>query len=97
MRTVPLLNGETATGFQRICPLADCGNAFGRNAEPWEFSFVNADLTIALHRDPEGEWLGSKSVGHWETNSIGLADAILFDQHGAVGHALQTLVLRKRE
>ena len=33
MRTVPLLGDENPSPFQRICPLADCGNAFSRNGE----------------------------------------------------------------
>ena len=94
MRTSPLLPGEAPSPFQRICPLADCGNAFGRHRDPSEMSFVNADLTVALHRDPVGEWLGSQAVGYWEPDGIGLADALLFDDRGPVGRALQTLVLR---
>lgn len=96
MKTVPLLPDEIASPFQRMCPLADCGNAFARNAEPQEVTFMNADLTLVLHRDPVGEWLGTDSVSYWESNGIGLADALLFDARGVVGRALQTLVLRKR-
>jgi len=94
MKTVPLLESETASPFQRICPLADCGNAFGRNANPSEVSFVNPDLSIVLHRNPVGEWLGSQSVGYWEPNGQGLADALLFDEHGVVGRAMQTVLLK---
>lgn len=96
LKTVPLLNYETPTPFQRICPLADCGNAFGRNAEPSDVTFMNTDLTLVLHRDPQGEWLGTQSVGYWQENGIGLADGLLFDDQGVVGRALQTLILRKR-
>ena len=94
MNTAPLLPGETPSPFQAICPLADCGNAFSRHAEPWEVAFVNADLTIALHRDPTGEWLGSQAVSWWHSSGIGIADALLFDDSGPVGRALQTMVLR---
>ncbi|MBX2878741.1 MAG: thioesterase family protein [Granulosicoccus sp.] len=97
LRTVPLLADETPSAFQRICPLADCGNAFGRNAEPNEVSFMNTDLTLLLHRDPQGDWLGTNSAGYWESNGIGMADAQLFDAQGAVGRALQTLVIRKSD
>jgi len=48
MRTVPLLPDETPSPFQRICPLGDCGNAFGRNADATDISFVNPDLTAQL-------------------------------------------------
>jgi hypothetical protein len=94
MNTDPLLPGETPSPFQRICPLADCGNAFSRHVEPDEVAFVNPDLTIALHRDPVGEWLGSRSSSQWHPGGMGLADALLFDEHGPVGRALQTLLLR---
>jgi hypothetical protein len=95
MRTVPVLDSEEPTPFQRICPLADSGNAIGRNAEPEEVAFVNADLTITLHRKPRGPWLGSRVISHWQQNGIGMADAMLFDDHGPVGRAVQTLLLRK--
>jgi hypothetical protein len=94
LRTLPLVAGETPTPFQRLCPLADCGNALSRNGEPDTASFINPDLTIVLHRLPEGDWLGSSSVSHWQPNGIGLADALLFDERGPVGRALQTLVIR---
>ena len=94
MRTVALLPGEEMTPFQRISPLADCGNAFGRNAEPYEVQFINTDLLIALHRDPVGEWMGSRATSAWQPTGTGLADALLFDDEGPVGRALQTLLLR---
>lgn len=93
MRTVELLPDEAMSPFQRICPLADCGNAVGRNAEPTEVGFVNADLSIALHRDPIGEWMGISASSVWQPTGIGLSDSVLFDELGAVGRALQTLVL----
>jgi len=94
LKTVPLLANEEPTPFEKICPLADCGNAFGRNAEAQEVNFMNPDLTLLLHRDPEGEWLGTQAQGFWESNGIGMADALLFDHKGSVGRAIQTLLLR---
>ncbi len=94
MRTIPLLPDEPMSPFQSICPLADCGNAFSRHAEPDQVHFVNTDLVLALHRDPVGEWLGSRAVSHWQPTGVGLTDALLFDDEGPVGHALQTLLLR---
>ena len=94
MRTVALLPDEEMSPFQRISPLADCGNAFARNAEPSEVQFVNTDLLIALHRDPVGEWMGSRATSVWQPTGNGLAEALLFDDEGPVGRALQTLLLR---
>ena len=95
MKTVPLLPGEEMTPFQRICPLADCGNAFGRNGDPTETSFVNADLTIALHRDPVGDWMGMSASGIWQPSGVGLSDSVLFDELGTVGRSIQVLVLAR--
>ncbi len=97
MRTPPLLPDEPLSPFQSICPLSDCGNGISRNLELDELSFVNPDVTIALHRLPESEWLAARAVSYWQSNGIGLAHAILFDENGAVGVALQSLVLRPRQ
>lgn len=93
MRTVPIVEGEVPSPFQRICPLADCGNAISRNAEPSEFGFVNTDLTIHLHRQPTGDLLGSQVISIWNTDGIGMSDALLFDAIGPVGRAVQTLLV----
>ncbi len=94
MKTVPLLPDESPSPFQKLCPLADCGNAFGRNADPAEVNFMNPDLTIHCHRDPVGDWLGTEVAGYWEPNGIGMADAHLFDARGSIGRAVQTLLLQ---
>lgn len=94
MRALPLLPDEEPSPFQRLCPLADCGNAIGRNAEPGSVSFVNVDLTIVVHRPPVGDWLGSEAVSRWEPTGLGMSDALLFDEQGAVGRAVQSLVVR---
>jgi len=94
MRTVPLLADETPSPFQAICPLADCGNAIGRNAEPTDVAFMNTDLSVHLHRAPAGAWFASRVVSHWSADGIGMSDAELFDVHGPVGRAVQTLLVR---
>ena len=94
MRTVPLLPDEDVSPFARICPLADCGNAISRNAEPDAFSFMNTDLTLVLHREPIGEWFGTQSVSRWEPDGFGMSDSLLFDDRGPVGRALQTLIVQ---
>jgi hypothetical protein len=90
---VPLLEGEEPSGFQRLCPLADSGNGISYNEYLDRVLFVNADLLLSVHRQPEGEWLGAKVVSHWGSNGIGMADAELFDMTGPVGRATQNLLL----
>ncbi len=92
---VPLLDGEEPSPFQAICPLADSGNGISWHEGTERMAFVNADLVVAIHRPPSGDWFGSHTVSFWEPNGIGRADAELFDGSGPVGRALQNLVLRR--
>lgn len=93
MRTVPLLADEEPSGFQRLCPLADCGNGISYNEPPGALRFLNPDLTLAVFREPVGAWFASSAVSHWQPDGIGLADAELFDRDGVVGRAVQTLLI----
>lgn len=94
MRTrVPLLEDEEPSGFQRICPLADSGNGTSFNEYLDRVLFVNPDLLLSIHRQPEGEWFGAKTISHWGDNGIGMADSELFDRTGPVGRATQNLLL----
>ena len=94
MRTPPIVDGETPSPFQTACPLSDCANGFARNAEFVDVSCVNPDLTVLLHRLPESEWLASKGISFWEPTGIGSTAATLYDERGAIGAALQSLVIR---
>jgi acyl-Coa thioesterase superfamily protein/acyl-CoA thioesterase superfamily protein len=97
MRAPNLLEGETQSPIQSICPLADCGNGISFNARPAEIGFMNTDLTLQIHREPESEWMAAESVSHWHNTGIGMSHSVLHDTKGPVGVALQTLVLRPVE
>jgi hypothetical protein len=93
MKTLPLLEDEMVTPFQRLCPLADCGNGISRNMEVTEANFLNPDITIIMHRPPVSDWLASEARSFWEPNGLGMAEATLFDMEGPIGAALQTLLV----
>ena len=94
MRTIPILENEVPSPFQSLCPIADCGNGISRNAELAEVNFVNADLTVAVYRLPESDWLASQAISFWQSSGIGISQATLFDKLGSLGTALQTLIVR---
>jgi acyl-coenzyme A thioesterase PaaI-like protein len=93
MRTLPIVDGERPSPFQALCPLADCGNGISRNSTFAEATFVNPDLTIGVFRQPESDWLASAACSFWEPTGIGLSQAQLYDTKGAIGFALQTLIV----
>ena len=59
-------------------------------------SAINADLTVALFRPLEGEWVGLDSVSTYQPSGVGLADTRICDGRGTVGRVLQGLVLGAR-
>lgn len=93
MKNVPLIEGETPSSFQRICPLADCGNAVSRNADLRDIGFVNPDLTIVAHRQTAADWFLTDTISHWRPNGIGLAEAQISDEDGPIASALQSVIL----
>lgn len=97
MRTPPLLPDEVMSSFQKLCPLADCGNGTSRNTPISEMGFINADLTIVAHRTTTADWIASSASSDWNSTGVGLATAVLHDEEGPVATALQTLVLSRPE
>ena len=92
----PLLAGEEPSGAQRAAATADFGNGVSRVLDWSAWLFVNTDLTVHLHRDPVGEWIGLDARTAIEPNGSGLAVADLHDERGPVGVSLQSLFVAPR-
>jgi hypothetical protein len=93
---VSLVSGETPSPLQRLLIVADSASGVGVVLDPARHSWVNADLTLALHRMPEGEWICLDAATTAEAHGVGMTRARLGDAHGPVGISLQTLVLEAR-
>ena len=89
---MPLVEGEHPTPLQRAAVAADFGNGVG-NVLSKEFVFMNADLTVYLHRPPVGEWVGLRSRSDIDGLGFGVAQSELFDTTGSVGHGMQALFI----
>ncbi len=94
MTTPPLLANEPSAPIPNLCVLADCGNGLSYNASTTQMSFINADLTIHIHRRPASDILASQTISYWQTTGIGLSNSVLHDKSGPVAVALQTLILK---
>jgi acyl-coenzyme A thioesterase PaaI-like protein len=92
----PLLPGEQASALVRLVATADFGNGVSAALPFEDYLFINADLTIHLWRQPQGEWIGLDAHTLLHTDGIGTAESVLHDEHGAVGRAFQTLVVQPR-
>src|SRR5262245_37403355 len=93
---VPLVLGETSSPFQRVMIAADSGNGVAVVLDPTRYTFVNADLTVYLHRPPSDDWVGLESVTMPEPTGVGVSRSRLWDARGPIGWALQGLVVEAR-
>ena len=92
---MPLVDGETVTPLVRIAATADFVNAIGSSGSSAGMGFINVDSTVYLHRPPAGEWIGMQVERSLEPDGVGVAAALLFDQHGLVGRATQAVLANR--
>ncbi|HZS34356.1 MAG TPA: thioesterase family protein [Methylomirabilota bacterium] len=93
---VPLVAGETPSPLECLVVAADSASGVAVVLDPARATFVNGDLTIALHRPPIGDWTCLDAAVTGEPHGVGLARARLWDTAGLVGRSLQMLLLEPR-
>ncbi len=94
---VPVVAGEPASPLSRVAAAADFGNGISAPLD-WNqgWTFINPDLTVYLHRLPEGEWVGLDAVTWPEGSGVAVAEAALHDERGRIGRSVQSLLLDRR-
>ncbi|MBS0341805.1 MAG: thioesterase family protein [Proteobacteria bacterium] len=93
---VPFIEGMPTSPAMRAISAADFGNGLSWVLPARRYVFANADLSLHLHRQPVGEWIGLQSQTQADASGAGVTLSRLFDEQGSIGVAAQTLVLRER-
>ncbi len=93
---VPVVEGFEPSPLQRATAAADFGNGVSRVLEFDHHTFINPDLTVALCRVPDGEWIGFDVVSRLSTDGFGQAESAIFDPFGPVGRSVQSLLVSER-
>ena len=81
--------------FVRAAFAADFTNPFA-NSGSAGLEFVNADITLYLHRLPRGEWLGFDVIEHRASDGVALGECALYDLDGPIGRSLVCGVANRR-
>ncbi|MSO42484.1 MAG: thioesterase family protein [Solirubrobacterales bacterium] len=92
----PLVAGEEPTPLQRVLVAADSGNGVSSVLDIRRHLFINIDLSVHLHRMPEGEWVCLDAETRPERHGVGISDSALYDERGLIGRAVQTLLIGER-
>jgi hypothetical protein len=91
-----LLPGVAPSPLARACAAADFSNGLSAILPFDEWLFVNTELTVHLHREPAGEWIGVDARTVCDASGIGLASGVLHDRHGPFGLCAQSLFVQRR-
>ena len=84
--THPLVDGEVLSPFIRTALAADFANPMANSGDQG-LGYINADLTLNVVREAEGEWIGCEVVGHVSADGIAVGVISLHDVVGRVGYA----------
>jgi len=91
-----LVPGEPPSPLARVAAAADFANGLSWILPFDRWLFVNTELTIHLHRQPEGEWIGLDARTTSDASGIGLSTGVLHDLRGPVGRCAQALFVEPR-
>lgn len=90
-----LVEGESLTPFLRAALAADFTNPFANSGDAG-LNFVNADITLYLHRYMTGEWIGFEVASHQSEDGIAVGHCTLYDIQGPIGHSIVCAVANQR-
>lgn len=93
---VHLVDDEPTTPLQRLAMVVDSANGVGAALDLAQFTFMNTDTVVHLHRLPSGADFGLRARGSIGPDGIGVTTAEIFDRTGFIGTCAQTLLVQPR-
>jgi len=92
---VELVADEPVSDLARWVGLLDTANGLAVRESPKEWLFPNVDLTLHLHRQPTGRWVGFDTTVVFGDAGLGLTETVVHDVAGPVGRLAQVLTVRR--
>jgi hypothetical protein len=92
----PLVEGHPVSQAMRAVVAADFCNGTSPALDFHRYTFLNADLTVNMAREPVGEWILLDAESWIGPDGAGLAMARLGDIKGYFGRVTQSLVIETR-
>src|SRR6185312_10620771 len=89
------VEGEPLTPFVRVALAADFTSPFANSGDKG-LSYINADITLYLHRLPATKWVGFEVRNHGETRGVAIGECWLYDEQGPIGTSSVAALAQKR-
>ncbi len=93
---IPLVENLAIDPLEALMLMVDSANGISAELDVRSWTFVPVDLTLGLHRQPEGEWVGMDARTVIENDGIGQTTTVVFDSGGKVGHSIHSLFIRRK-
>ena len=90
------VEGQVNSPVMRAVAAADFSNGISSELDFASWIFINADLSVSLSRNPEGDWILLNAQTWLGNDGGGMAAARLADRKGYFGRVVQNLVIDKR-
>jgi len=91
---IALVAGQSSSAHASFITLVDTANGIAVRQSPTDWMYPNLDLTIHLHRQPTGDWVGLDTTVTFGPAGHGLTSSVIHDEAGAIGRAEQILTVR---
>jgi acyl-CoA thioesterase len=93
---VPFVLGEATGPLTRLAATSDFGSPLGHIRPSEDVGFINADISLHIHRLPEGEWICLEAEGTAQETGLGLVETRVHDVHGPIGRVCQAIMINRR-
>jgi hypothetical protein len=91
----PLVSGQVLSPFVRAAVAADFANPFANSGDAG-LQYINADITLYLHRLPESDWLGFEVTSHQAADGVAVGHCAMYDTTGPIGQSTVCAVANPR-
>ena len=93
---LPVVAGREDSPWMRVMKTVDIANGLNNILDTDEWTYMNVDTTVYLHRPMRGEWLGLNAEANYGADGIGTTVTRIYDEHGPIGSCNQGLILNRR-
>lgn len=94
-RTIDAFEEQPNSPFVRAAVTAE-STSLVTNLGDAGIGYINGDLTVALSRLPQDEWIGVQADAHWAADGIAVGTSTLFDAAGPIGSGMITAVCNQK-
>ncbi len=93
---MPTVEGEETTALQRLFAIADSASGVSSRLDIRKWFAINTDLSVHLHREPQGSWFALEAETVIGPGGVGVATSVVHDLLGPMARTAQSLFVRER-